>query len=320
MTTNNTTSEALKAKVRATIASGTTQSDLAKAIGISQAALSTWQRGIYEGSNDAIETAVAKYYAGEEYSRERNEIIVKDPPFFKSPTSERIWPVLRYNHLRGGMVAIVGGSGFGKSSTYDEYRRQHPNVWRVIATEASGSVTAMLLAICDQIGIQLTRKGKADVERAILEKLTRSRGLLIIDEGQYLERACLFELAGLREKAIDGDPEGRGIGIVVSGNEQIWKTIKSAYSQLFSRFGAPLSLSRIREGDIDACIDAWATALAYDLQPATREKLRAIGNEPGALRNIAETMRFAAFLAAGAHTSINHGLIEAAWASIGQKR
>ncbi len=310
----------LLSRVKATLATGITQAELARRCGISQAALSTWLRNIYTGSNEQLEAAILRFYEQEDYSRTKHELIVTDPPYYPMPTSERIWPVLRYNHLRGGMAAIVGAPGLGKSSTYEEYRRIYPNVWRIIATEASGSVSALLLAICDALGILLTGKSKAAIERAILDKLSRANGLIIIDEAQYLDKACLYELAGLREKAIAADPEQRGLGIVVSGNEQVWRTIKSAYAQLFSRFNAPLILSNVRKGDIDASIDAWARHLNLpSCPPSMRAKLHAIGNEPGALRNITETFRFAAFLAAGAQQPVDEAMISAAWEAIGKR-
>lgn len=323
MTTDNTTPQnplSMRERVKATLATGVTQAAFARRCGISTGALSTWLRGIYEGSNEQLEDAMHRYYAQEAYSHAKYEEIVDDPPYFTMPTSERIWPALRYNHLRGGMIAIVGAPGLGKSSTYEEYKRTYPNVWRAIATEASGSVSAMLMDICEALGILLNGKSKAAIERAILEKIARSRGLLIIDEAQYLEKSCLYELAGLREKAIAADAEHRGIGIVVSGNEQVWRTIKSAYAQLFSRFGAPLVINRPRVGDIDACIEAWVRHLALpDCTEAMRTRLHTIGQAPGGLRNLSETFRLAVFLRAGEDRPIDETLIKAAWDDIGQR-
>lgn len=310
------TPSAARERLLGLIAGGATQAALARQIGVSQATLSQWLAGKYRGSAAEVEAAVGRYLGAQERALERGEVVVDDPPFVPMPTAERIFPVLRYAQARGAMVAIVGAAGLGKTTAVTDYAARHPNVWRVIASHASGAVGATLLAIADAIGIQVVSRAKSDLERAVVEKLVRSRGLLVIDEAQYLETATLYELSSLREKSTR--PDERGVGVVLMGNPQVWSRIKGAYAQLTSRFSAPLVLTRPRAGDIDALIDAWHRHLRLPPPPPDwRLFVRQVGESAGALRNVSETYRYAAFLCAGAETDIDLAALRDAWECIG---
>lgn len=307
------------ARIREHLAAGETQERLSRQIGVSQAALNQWLSGKYKGNSEAVAAKVGTYLRALDESRSKREAVVSDPAYVETPTAQRIWPTLRYCQLRGGMVVIAGAAGVGKSTTVAEYASLYPNVWRVTATEASGAVGATLLNTAEAMGMTVVSRKKSDLERAIVEKIVRSGGLLVYDEAQYLETATLYELAGLRERCIR--PGEIPPGIVLMGNPQIWSRIKGGYEQLTSRFGAPVILTRPTVGDLDACIDAWARHLEIsEVHPETRAFLRSVGTRAGAIRNISETYRYAAFLASGADVAIDLQLLRDAWGSIGEAR
>jgi hypothetical protein len=107
----------------------------------------------------------------------------------------------------------------------------------------------------------------------------------------------------------------------LTGNEQIWAVVRRSFAQVTSRFGAPLVITGPTAADLDACIRAWHEHLCLgEVAPDTRDFLRTIGLKPGALRNIQQTYRFGAFLAAGQGVPVSLDILRASWAAIGEKR
>jgi len=289
--------------------------------GVGKTVLSLWLNDNYSGDNQGVEAKLRDWLQKRDEGARAAAAnpVPEDPPFYNTPTATQvIWPILQYAQMRGSLALIYGGAGVCKSSTTAEYKRRMPNVWSVQATPATSRLSPFLNLVANELSLTLISSKPAIVEQAIVEKLTGTKGLLIIDDAQFLTIETLYQAAWLRERA--------SFGIVFMGNEFIHGSMQKGFAQLYSRVGKRRKLSRPTRGDLVACLDAWESH--QGLPPGTLRrdiedffwgkgegKLGPV-RQDGGLRNVSETLALAVFLAQGAGQSVELKHVRAAWADV----
>jgi len=284
---------------------GLSQNEMAGQMGMNSSILSQWRHGKYTGSNEEAENKIerwlAGYNAGEAYAAE----LPPDPEWVETPTARRVWNSIEMAHRLKSLVVVYGAAGAGKSKTCEHYRAERSNVWMFTPTKATCSARGMLMLMCDVLGLKDPGSGNYAVQKAILKKLSRSAGVLIIDEAQQLALGALDLLRQIQEQA--------GVGMVWCGNEPLYTQMTGGFrgpkfAQIFSRIAQRTHIE-INEAD-----DVNPVAAAMGVTDAESIKyLREIGVLPGGLRGVVKTLQLARMAAAGAGNELNRALIARAW-------
>lgn len=291
--------------------SGITQTRLAREAGLTISRLSQWLSGTYPGKTADIVRKLSDWLKGIEERRAEcaSGLIPAAPDWKPTPTGESIRAAFKYAQHMADMAIIYGGAGLGKTMTARRYQEDTPNVWISTMTPSVMSVSACFESVAYDVGIANPPASASRAEKAIVARIQKTNGLLIIDEAQHLSVTCLDALRGLYDAS--------GVGLVLMGNESVYAQLtggsrKAHFAQLFSRIGRQLRLTAPANGDIDTLLDAWGITDAK-----ARALCRKIGTKAGALRGLAKVLRMAGLLLEEGVNVIGAEHVEAAWAEIG---
>ena len=199
---------------------------------------------------------------------------------------------------------VYGAAGLGKTVAMKRYAGLRPNVWTVTATEAASSVAACLGRVAAAMRLRLDSRQRtaAATEAAVVERMSGSGGLLVVDEAQHLPTRSLEELRGLHDAS--------GCGVALVGSDPFWLQLSGGrrpeFAQLFSRVGKRVRLGRPGAADVAALLAAWK------LQGRGLESVaQAVAARHGALRGLTKALVRAHAIAAGKAVTEAH--LRAAW-------
>jgi DNA transposition AAA+ family ATPase len=287
--------EVLRQALRDLLAKGMTQTELAKKLGYSAGALSSYLSGNYNGNAAQFEDAIVKLLAVE---KGRGAAMRRAPGFQVTPTAARLLDMLSYAQAYSAFVVGFGGAGLGKTVSAKEYRRTHSNVWIVPLSRSDSSISAVLEAVAKALGLGKLPSRTHHLHARILEELRGTGGLLIIDEAQHLTDAALEDVRRLYDESSDelGEP---GVGLALLGNDSVFGRLGLKHkaqdmAQVRSRIGMRAKLERPSLGDVKVLLAAWGIE-----DPMTVMLARHLAAMPGALRIMSQTLRLAAHLAEG---------------------
>ena len=290
-------------RVRSEIASeGISQAAAAAGIGISDAALSQWLRGVYGGDSDAVAEKASRWLATQSERRKLLAASPGPPAWAPTPLARRAMAALAQAHLAGDMCAVYGAPGLGKTIAARRYAGLRPNVWIATATRGKRSVTGCLRAVADAMQLRSVPRRAADLEDAAIERMRGSGGLLVVDEAQHLPVASLEELRSLHDAS--------GCGLALVGSDPLWLRLSAGrhpdLAQLYSRVGKRVRLGRPSAADVAALLAAWQLSGAglefHAGQIATRA---------GGLRSLTKALSLARSAADGKSVEPRH--LRAAW-------
>ena len=281
------------------------QNDMARRIGCSTSALSTWRAGKYKGSNVELErkiqTWLDSYNAGREYATD----LPSDPDWQPTPTADRVWNAIEMAHLLKSLVVVYGAAGAGKTKTCRYYQSQRSNVLMITATKSSSTGRCMMELLCDALKVSDPGCGAYAVEKAVKRKLRGGNYLVIVDEAQQLTIGALEQLRQLQDEL--------DIGMVWSGNEPLYTQMTGGFrapkfAQIFSRIAQRTHIEVTTADDVDPVAAAMGVTDA-----AAIKYLREIGVLPGGLRGVVKTLQLASMAAAGSGQPLNRDMIARAW-------
>lgn len=293
--------EALRARVRAIKeAENLPLSRMAKEASLALGTFSNWLGDTYAGDNSRVAHEITKWLNVRASRAAVAATMPAAPGFLMTETASAIFDVLEHAQSMPELVVITGGSGVGKTFATRAYRDRSPNVWIITAQPSFGTPRAMLRDIAQ--ALQIDEKYSAQhISRSIAAKLAATRGLLIVDEAQYLWSDAVDQLRTLYDQV--------EIGVALVGNERVYRRLVG--DQIFSRVGMRLSREKSLARDVEIVLDAWEITGASE-----RKLLRAIARKPGALRGLTKALRIAHMLAASDHRGINQDDISAAWSRV----
>ncbi len=281
------------------------QNEMAKLIGCSTSALSTWRAGKYKGSNVELEKKIQmwldSYSAGKKYATD----LPADPDWQETPTAQRVWNAIEMAHLLKSLVVVYGAAGSGKTKTCRHYQGQRSNVLMITATKSSSTGRCMMELLCDALKVSDPGCGAYAVEKAVKRKLRGGNYLVIVDEAQQLTIGALEQLRQLQD---DLD-----VGMVWAGNEPLYTQMTGGFrapkfAQIFSRIAQRTHIEVTTADDVDP------VAAAMGVTDADAVKyLREIGILPGGLRGVVKTLQLAGMAAAGSGQPLSKQMIARAW-------
>lgn len=168
-----------------------------------------------------------------------------------TPNYKLITNVCRSAQSKAQRILLVGPTGLGKTYTLERYALEHD---KVLYLKVTGTMSPkdMLEEICRKLHIRRDLRGNRSRMMAIQQKVTATRGwLIIIDEAEYLKNT-LFHLV----KEIADFTERRS-GMILSGMDLDLKISamadrhKAGFPQLRRRFFPNrVSLSEIQPDEI----------------------------------------------------------------------
>jgi len=285
------------------------QTAVAKAAGISPAALNQWLKEKYQGDVEAVAATMEKWLAAHQTRTENGKRMPDAPEYVETPTSQKVMAALGYAQMAGDVAIIYGGAGLGKTRTLRHYANSHNNVWLATMTPAFRTAVSVMTEVSHALGIREFHGRAPSLHRAITQRLEGAYGLLIIDEAQHVALSGLDQLRSIHDAT--------GVGLALVGNETVYGRMTGGsmapyLDRLFSRIGKRVHIKRPYKDDITNLAAAWGISDAERLGP-----LRAIASKPGALRIMTKVLRLAGLYAAGREEDITEQDIQHAWKELG---
>lgn len=268
-------------------------SQLAKESGIPLGTITTFAAGTYGAKDGGSNVArkVFQFRQSVEAQSMRQAQLPQNPGYFDTRTSLRMMELLEIAH--SGRITVIGtGPGTGKTMTINEYAERAGPVWKATMKPSAISLHAMIREVQKALGIEPRRLSTADASALVLHRMTGRRGLLVIDEANWLSLEAIEELRNWHDET--------GVGICLLGNEELVQSIKTGrkrdqLARLLSRI-ANMHEQRIPlEEDVVAFCDAWGIE-----QPDIRRYLVNIATTPdsGGLRECKQLVEAGSMLAA----------------------
>lgn len=205
------------------------QSAISKELGISAATLSQFINGNYIGSNEEIAFKVEQFL---ELERQRQH--QTPPPSFtrELKNTQLVYADLNYLRVTNRISLIIGAAGSGKTTALKHYAAENNGVIYVQADVTKGSPRAALNLLVKAIGMK-TRGTSSEILDNLIDELTDTNRLIIIDEAQHLTERSFDTLRALNDRA--------GVSLVYAGTPDILNRMygrhEADFDQVHSRIG-----------------------------------------------------------------------------------
>ena len=303
--------ETLRADVAAEMeASGLTQATVAREAGISSSQAGGFIHNNYTGDMAAAAGRLEKWLQSRKRRASLDQMLPEQRGWIQTPTAKRILSNLLYSHHTGTIGVVYGGAGLGKTQTARHYSEQARNIWLVTMTPSSAKLGGCLRRLARALGIKSPSIWPEVLETQIIDALTATRGLLIVDEAQHETIESLESLRSIQEAS--------GVGMVLMGNSSVYARLtggsrQAHFAQLFSRIARRTALARATEADAEAMAEAWGVTGADE----RRFLVTLATKREEALRGVANTLRQAATYAGpGGPITLAH--LKTAWKELAE--
>lgn len=300
---------AVREAVKAVIASGVSQAEVARETSMTTSLLSQILNGTYKAPSEKHLHTLQQWL---DMRKSRETDMPTAPSFVETTTSKQVFNTLRYAHIsRGdGMTVVMGAPGVGKSEAVKEYAKRSPNCWIVVASPSISGLLGFFYELAMELGIENAPRRKDSLCHAIRRRLEGSGGLIIIDEADHLQLEVIEELRVLQQKI--------GIGLALVGNPTVYgKMVGNSrnidLSRLESRVSKKLSILKVKKRDIDAIAAAWQLTSDTEMQ-----LIHSIAGNKGQLRKLSHTLRLASMIAQGKNERLNLDHVRGAYAELRQ--
>ncbi|MGC5328941.1 AAA family ATPase [Brevibacillus sp. SYSU BS000544] len=204
---------------------GMSQSGVARALGISPAALSQFLKETYPSPHKLF-GKIRAFLAVDE----AREVAPQKPDFVHTSQSQAVLDIITYCHVANVLGIVYGDAGIGKTEAIREYARNHPEAVVITMSPAFGTTKGVTEKLAKALKVQEGRSIRRMYEE-INEKLVESGRVIIVDEAQHLPLKALDHLRSIADES--------GVGMVLIGNEEVYTRMtgrgEAAFAQLFSR-------------------------------------------------------------------------------------
>lgn len=205
---------------------GRTQAALAKELGISESALSSFLSGSYKAP-----WTICEKVASLQQMHEKKKVAPKEPDFVETTISKTVINTIRYCHIQGKIAVVYGDAGVGKTMAVRQYLKENSLAVGITISPTYASITGVNELIAEQLGVRERVARKITSE--IINRLRGSGRVLVIDEAQHLTVRTLNHLRCISDES--------GVGIALIGNDEVYTKMKghgrADFAQLFSRIG-----------------------------------------------------------------------------------
>lgn len=205
------------------------QAAISKELGVSTTTLSQFLNDCYTGVNEDVACKI-KQFLELECQRQHQT----PPPSFTRNlrNTQLVYADLNYLRVTNRISLIIGAAGSGKTTALKHYADDTNGVIYVQADVTKGSPRAALNLIVKAMGIK-TRGTTSDILDNLIDELTDTNRLIIIDEAQHLTERSFDTLRALNDRA--------GVGLVYAGTPDILNRMygrhEADFDQVHSRIG-----------------------------------------------------------------------------------
>lgn len=192
-------------------------------------ALSQYIKGTYIGDIRLLEKRLANYFGFREKQAEFAEShpleLISEFEYVPTSISEKVYRMIEYCRLMGGILIIHGDAGVGKTMAAQQYARDNEGfVIRISAEYGCKYPNEVINEIASRLGVSLTQN-RRDRYKEIRKRLDGSKKVIIVDEAQELPKSTLETLRHLSDPNLDTCQEGTAI--VLMGNTYVLRFIEN---------------------------------------------------------------------------------------------
>jgi len=191
------------------------QRQISRETGLSTSVISQFLNDSYAGDNEEVARTISRYLT---VSKERLNSVSSTCFFPELYNTKEVLFTCFYAHRHNDLALVSGDVGAGKTTALRHYAANNTGVIFVTANACTTLATAILGLICQQVGRQVPGR-KAALMNTLVEQLTGSNRLIIIDEADHLSLDALQAIRNLNDLA--------KVGIVFSGNDKIYRQMLS---------------------------------------------------------------------------------------------
>ncbi|MCP2041442.1 DNA transposition AAA+ family ATPase [Neisseria sp. HSC-16F19] len=213
-------------------ASGSTQSAVARAIGVTPAVVNQYLQGKYKGDVAAVDRAVGAFLQKQREKAADKKLAV---PYVYTTTAKRVRDMLRLAHLEGETVVLYGQAGLGKTRALAAYRADNPDAL-LLDTDPTYTAKVLLQKLAQMLGAD-GRGNLSELMEAVVGRLKDSGRIILVDEAENLPLRALECLRRVHDKA--------GVGLVLAGMPRLLVNLRGKngeLKQLYSRVAFRLDL------------------------------------------------------------------------------
>jgi len=211
---------------------------VASELGVSKTKISLWKDKSYKGKTAELTEQIKNFIQREKARRTAWQL-----PIVEISTMQYVREIAQLCHTRGRIGVCVGSAGLGKTVAAKEYVKQYPDA---ILIESNYSYTARSLLLELHKVLGLSCKGSAySLMEEVVEKMTKSGRLIIIDEAENLRREALELTRRIHDKT--------GVGLLLIGREVLLQNLRgrqNQYDQLYSRVMYRKNLEGLAKNDV----------------------------------------------------------------------
>lgn len=285
---NSNTGSDVLARVKALLEQSTvTQAQIAKEIGVSGSTVNQLLNGNYKADPTSMIQKLANWLT----ARDQRADAPRDPGFVMTETAKQIMADMGYALTTQSIVIIHGISGVGKTTALREFQRNNNNVWVITTSPSRATMTECLYELAMELGMENAPRLRGPLARALRRRLRNTKGLIVVDEADHVDRPTLEELRILAEEV--------EVGLVLVGNSRVYTQLTGGprsedFARLFSRIAMKRALTKAKKADVLAFASAWNITGAAELDLLLR-----ISERPGALRLVSKNLKLAVMYSGG---------------------
>jgi DNA transposition AAA+ family ATPase len=274
-----------------------TQAEVSRAISYSTAAVAQFLSDSYRGNLSNIGRAIDRHL--DLYEQQRS--IGAQPHYVKTSTVKKIERAIFMAQATRGIAIVATQTGVGLTMAFAEYVRRFPLSVQLQCSPEMDTRWPLLSELLAVLGRHNRRP--AEARRDIVEAITGTDRMLLIDESHYLSQECVDIIRRIHDQA--------GVPVVFGGNESTYQGFKTrssgsmnrgmgamAYTQLRGRLAARVQLRAedITTNDIRLIANQMAPSEAIE-DAIAQLKNEALFN--GGLRRVVRVLHMAQMLAQG---------------------
>jgi len=286
------------------------QAQLAKAVAINAATLSTFMSGKCEKRTEtrAIEVLAAFFHI-----EDRRVDLLPEPDFIRTRQAKRIENFISMIHVSKSIGVLHGSSGIGKTLTIENYKRDNPSVYYIpinplIRTKSQFFLTIAWIVLGKQ---KVPNAGMVFDEVAV--KAATQGALFVIDDAHllYTDRSVDDSAFEIIRTLND-----RGIAFIVSGNgslrDKVTQTSKAEFYQQFASRAKVQEISHnFVESDVRDIVDSVLQNKKYS-EDVFEFLYKMTNRFYGSLRVMVNTLQLAAFNANARNEALTRAHLKSA--------
>ena len=271
------------------------QEKLAKNVGISGGALSSFLAGTYKGQNETVaEKLIATLNAAD--NRKKAMTMVKEPEYVDTKITEQIYFSLEYARDRNDILVVYGSPGIGKTVTLKKWVEENPASIFFTASPSTSTKKAIMEEIIEKLGKKAKGHGNR-LEKVIVTALKNANRPIVIDEAHFMNLEALETLRTIYDAT--------NCPVILVGNPIITSIITESNKNVTGQF---FSRAVKMEVDKNICMeDVQAIVLqnGIELDEESLEELLKVANAVGALRVMTKMFLFACTIANKCKENLN---------------